>query len=665
MNIKAIINDILIANEINQEELAKILQITPVTLSHWVTGKALPRKEVLKRLMELYSDAKGKEMAAQKKEALSVYKFLKSGSFDMFRKNMLSEEVLKQISVLILENESSVEWQSLIKKILLGLPVETRVYDWNFGSLVQHFPSTEVVKIFKTIGQTSPFYNSIGLSWVFGEFGIKDVFIIDYLRSVVLWASDSDAWWRSAFSLEKLGSDEAINLLKRSLKQTSLKSIDFYLQNLQDKKSVIALLLLCNVENIENKIYPKLKELFLETKDRSVLINCCWLIGRFSLFDEGIFEKLITLSRSEDYEIKYYTFFALQYNTSEKLRPFLEAAMSDNDPLIRKIATRAVRHIAHESSLSIVESRLVKEDDPLVISELTQTIYFFKNPDSKTQMLLSQKVLKNENGLIVDETDKWYKDASIYNIFSQAEDPQNVCFDIIKKIIGERQIVNPIDIATGTGRSLWQIMDKFSFFGVLYGVDLSRQMCEYVTTAVRRERKFTHPIKVIQSSIVDSLNHIKEKSSFIVSSFGFPSHVSDHILCLSELKTIYNLLSENGVFVTIGWDETFNDELNEMWFKYIPDTIQACSFEEWRSIRASSILSPRNCGLSWEKKGIVVPLQFRSLSDSAIVMGYLFGRDAAQYVIKHKKTEWLMSLGITMNTKEEIKKIIDTYEKRN
>jgi len=70
-------------------------------------------------------------------------------------------------------------------------------------------------------------------------------------------------------------------------------------------------------------------------------------------------------------------------------------------------------------------------------------------------------------------------------------------------------------------------------------------------------------------------------------------------------------------------------------------------------------------GITWYKKGISVPLQFQVLDDSVMVMGYLFGRDAADYVIKTKKTEWLMSLGITMNTKEEIKKIIENYEKRN
>ena len=116
--------------------------------------------------------------------------------------------------------------------------------------------------------------------------------------------------------------------------------------------------------------------------------------------------------------------------------------------------------------------------------------------------------------------------------------------------------------------------------------------------------------------------------------------------------------------MTIGWDETFNDELNNMWFKYIPDTIRAKDFDEWRTIRSEKIDSPRNCGLTWLKRGIIVPLQFSSFKESAMVMGYLFGRDAAQNIIYRHQKNWTMAMGITLNTKEEIRQIIHNYEKR-
>ena len=91
--------------------------------------------------------------------------------------------------------------------------------------------------------------------------------------------------------------------------------------------------------------------------------------------------------------------------------------------------------------------------------------------------------------------------------------------------------------------------------------------------------------------------------------------------------------------------------------------IRATDFEEWRRKRAERTDSPRNCNLSWLKKSVYAPLQFSSLKEAAQVMGYLFGRDAAQYVVRTGKTEWSMSLGITCNTKEELVKIIKNHER--
>lgn len=44
-------------------------------------------------------------------------------------------------------------------------------------------------------------------------------------------------------------------------------------------------------------------------------------------------------------------------------------------------------------------------------------------------------------------------------------------------------------------------------------------------------------------------------------------------------------------------------------------------------------------------------------------MGYLFGRDAAKSVIRDRKINWNMSLGITVDTKESLKEIIKSYER--
>jgi len=370
----------------------------------------------------------------------------------------------------------------------------------------------------------------------------------------------------------------------------------------------------------------------------------------------------VTLISHDNYELKYYTLFALQNNATEFLRPTLTDALKDGDPLIRKMAARGLMSMGNEQSLSHLNSALYEEKEESVVAELSKAIYHLKNPINKAKLLLEINSYKNENGMISDETDKWYRDPSTYRVFSESEDPENICFSLVQQRIGDMPIRNPIDIATGTGRMVWQIIEKIKFSGTLFALDASERMCDFLGKTVKRERKFTNNVEVVNSNIVDAPKNIKSRSTFVISSFGFPSRISDGELCLSELKAVYELLEDKGLLFTIGWDETFNDELNKMWFKFIPDKIEANSFEEWREKRSSAIKSPRNLGLTWFKKGVSVPLQFTSIREAAFVMGYLFGRDAAKYVINSSKTEWEMSLGVTCNTKEELGEIIKKHE---
>ena len=254
----------------------------------------------------------------------------------------------------------------------------------------------------------------------------------------------------------------------------------------------------------------------------------------------------------------------------------------------------------------------------------------------------------------------WYADASIYNLFSEAEDPENVCFDMIfNRILAEKlKIVNPIDLATGTGRAAKYILNNVSYDGCLYAVDYSQQMLDYFDRTINRQKYYVKDISLVHDKIQDFKLPSDQKSSLIISSFGFPSKISDEERCRLELENVFELLSDDGVFVTLGWDETFNDDLNNMWYKYIPDDIKAANFEEWRRTRESSIKSPRNCDLTWYKKNIRVPLIYDTLEETINVMGHLFGRDAALDILKNKKNMWWMSLGITWDNKESIAKVL-------
>lgn len=603
----------------------------------------------------------GKKITDENKK---IHDHLFSNNYDFLDKTIFSENRLLQIANII-SNETEKNQNIIINKLISKIPIYKKVYDWNIGSILQHIAPDLVISNFKNTKNLTDFYNSIGLSWVLGEFNRKDQFVIDFLYLVINSSTDSDAWWRAAFSLESIGVEEAVNLLKRSLKAAKINNLKYYFNNISDKKSIISILTLSNVDNILQIIYPNIRKIFLTSTDTSTLINCCWLIGRLNLVDKQIFKKLKTLVKHDNFELRYYTFFALQNSDIEILRPFLENALFDKDPLIRKMACRSMRNITNNNAIETLFKMLDQETESSVISEISRTIYFLKNPAYRNKLNLEINTHKNENGLIIDEPDKWYKDSAIYHIFSESEDPENICFDLVLRKLKNKKIINPIDVATGTGRTLWQILKKINYEGNAYGVDLSKNMCEFVEKNIKRERRYVNNVSIINSSIEELPNILNIKSNFIISSFGFPSHISDKRLCINELKSIYRMLKDDGVFISIGWDETFNDELNMMWFQYVPDNIRAKNFEEWRAIRSVNIDTPRNCNLTWFKKGVIVPLQFSSLKESAMVMGYLFGRDAAQNIILKNQIDWTMSMGITINTKAEIKIIINNYEKRS
>jgi SAM-dependent methyltransferase len=249
--------------------------------------------------------------------------------------------------------------------------------------------------------------------------------------------------------------------------------------------------------------------------------------------------------------------------------------------------------------------------------------------------------------MITDEADKWYWNPDIYQTFSESQDPENLCLRLaFKKLPTQKEIHDPIDLGSGTGKLAWFILENVPHKGILHCVDNSKQMIDYLEFRRRREsisaeRVAIHPIAI--EGIVQEFG--KEASDLIVSNFAFPSKITDADKSLKELEAVYHCLRPGGYFITIGWDETFNDELSEMWYKYVPDNISARNFEEWRGKRVEQIKdrSARNCNLNWFKQGLRVPLEFVSVAAAAKVMGYLFG--------------------ITVETKESIESILSNFHR--
>lgn len=596
----------------------------------------------------------------EKNEMAKIVNELLKGKFKLISQKKISESDLLNISAL-LKNEKDFTPQILLDIILLNKINED--CDWNIGSLLQHFNYNEIINCLDTVSvnRRGYLYDSIGFCWSLGECPYKNEKVIEFLYEVINNGRNSESWWRAAFALEKLTGKNAINNLKRSLKNHCNYSIEESLDNLSDKKNVINILLHAGSKEIKDQIYPHLKKKFEISNNEKELLNIIWLFGRLKLYDEDILKKSLEILKTTDsYEMKYYILQAMIDDPKPIYLEYFNMFLDSNDKLIKKMAIIGLGELGFNVDISKLEKLLQTESNPSVISSLSEAIYKIKSNFFVEEKKYINKYMVNENGLIGDDSDKWYADASIYNLFSEVEDPENLCFNIIfNRILNEKiHIKNPIDLATGTGRAAKYILNNIEYSGNLYAVDYSKQMLEYFDRTINRQKYYVKNIELIHSKIEDFNIPKNEKSSFIISSFGFPSKISDKERCKSELENVFDLLDDDGVFVTLGWDETFNDELNNMWYKYIPDNIKAANFEEWRIKRESSIESARNCYLSWYKKSIKVPLLYDTLEEAINVMGHLFGRDAALEVLKNKRTMWWMSAGITWDTKDSLSKIL-------
>jgi hypothetical protein len=262
--------------------------------------------------------------------------------------------------------------------------------------------------------------------------------------------------------------------------------------------------------------------------------------------------------------------------------------------------------------------------------------------------------------MISDEKDKWYENPDIYHSFSLSQDPENLCFELglkhCKEITHSKSsFLNPIDVGSGTGKLAWYLRENFEFNGKIHCIDRSPAMCDFLKKRIKRENVPEKMISVQQNEIhkIDSIVG-KGNSNLVVANFAFPSRVSDRENSILELQAVFSALRQDGLFITFGWDELYNDELNEMWYKYVPDDISARSFDEWRKLKAERTSTARNCGLRWYKRGLKVPVEFMSLETAVKVMGYLFGKSAADEVLRTEKTSWAMSMGITIDTKESL-----------
>ena len=240
---------------------------------------------------------------------------------------------------------------------------------------------------------------------------------------------------------------------------------------------------------------------------------------------------------------------------------------------------------------------------------------------------------------------KWYDYPEIYNLFSFSEDKDLKCINILINYIKNNnlRIINPIDLGCGTGKLYDQLISSIEYIGTAYLVDSNPNMLDYLT------KKYYDNIIILNSKISD-LDLGDNKSNFIISSFGFPSSLFDKNNCIKELKKVYENLLDDGIFITIGWNEKWDDELSMLWNNYI-------------CVNSNKTLAGvRNCNLDWYMNDIKTSLRFDNLSQRDYVLCNLFGDEAKNDYADSNKLEWSMHMGVTINTKEQIKIILENLE---
>nr|VFK45533.1 MAG: RNA cap guanine-N2 methyltransferase [Candidatus Kentron sp. TC] len=246
-------------------------------------------------------------------------------------------------------------------------------------------------------------------------------------------------------------------------------------------------------------------------------------------------------------------------------------------------------------------------------------------------------------GLITN--DEWYHYPDLYNKFSSAVDPNFDSMEIISRYLEEinHPVGNPVDLGAGTGKLTRRLRDM-DYSGKLFAVENCDEMISYL-----RKSDLSRNVVLLPEDMESF--RIKNKSTLMIGHFGLSSR--NHPI--ERLRNIYDNLSDNGLLITIGWDEEFSDEVSDAWYRFLSGKKK--TFDEWRAEIKERLRSPRGMGLSWFDK-IKTRVEFKDLNDALYTMGNLFGRAMAEEIILRKKKSWGLNIGITVNSRNDLERII-------
>lgn len=570
---------------------------------------------------------------------------------------LLAQQVAEEFGRLIRDNRAYYEDLLLATRTL---PV--RNYDCNLGYMVPQMQPDILAPLLVRYGDI--LLASEGLSWGLGELGSEDDRIIDFLYMVCECCENYDAWWCAADALEKLRAGIATDILKRTLPHApsddAWSSLDHCFAHLEQRPARIGILRLANYENTESEIVPRLVEA-LELSEERVVESAIWILERLRVSEPSLLRRLHDLyGRAEDvgHSLRPRVAEALGAIADARSRSLLEEALTSAEYFrTRAYAAQGLGLIGKPESLAVLDRQFAVEEDPRVIQYISEAIQEIQDPDRRALNELRRTAGWPENGMIVDETNKWYANPEIYETFSNAEDPEEIAFRYALSLIPPGG-TSVLDIGTGTGRFARLIESEVSGVDRVVAFDIQQEMLKFLAEKVRAEGG---PLLVRGDAT--ELPFGDESFDAVVSSWGFPSDMWDREMCRLQVAEVKRVLRPAGVLITIGWDESFQDELSEMWYRFVPEPeFRRETLQEWRRRRRQKITSPRNCHLTFIKKNVRLSVRFESVLEASSVFGFLFGFDAGVWVADRGQREFSMSVGVTYDDRTKLERALSRLE---
>lgn len=527
--------------------------------------------------------------------------------------------------------------------------------DWKLGFVVRHL-QPPVLNAFLADPETRvPI--SEGVAWGLGELGVPSEAIIRALFEMLENGGDYDAWWCAAEALEKLGQGDATDLKKRTLTRTPWNDLGYCLEHLSERAAAIGIVRQARFDNTESVIVPRCRDA-LQSDDYHVLKNAVWVLERLRINDTETIDALADL-------------YHRALDRSDTMRPRIAEAFGEiADPRVRELLEREVGsakyfrtrayaalglgRIGDQRSLPTLEHALQSETDHSVVPYLSDAIYAIQ--DSRRRSI--QQTLRDspwpENGMISDNSNFWYGVPQIYDAFASAEDPQNVGLNFLLSRI-EVGAESVLELGMGTGRLTFHALTSRPDLQSWIAVDASPQMCDYAASKAKFALSSDTRLEILQAASHELGIVADQSMDYVVSSWAFPSKMWDQARAREELEEVYRVLKPGGRLLTLGWDEQFQDELSELWYRFVPEPdFRRETLEEWQGRRRSRLNSTRNCGLTFAVRNLRVPLVYPRVEDAAANLGFLFGQSAGKWVARHGYREFAIGVGITDDSRESI-----------